>query len=356
MVDVGARLRRQIQRGSGSVKIVSILKLLFFPIASSLFFLYLSPDPSSVHLCPTDPSKLDGCAYPTCPLPRTREGIPCCAQHRCLQPTCDRVRQVEEGSSFCDQHTCSLPCCNALASSTSSSDDVSNISSPLPPFCDLHRPCAREGCPRRCHTRETTGQTALFCGAHYCSVSDCPNQRKEGSSSSDPFCEEHSCVEIGCNKGRNQVEEGSSNHCRPGARFCADHECHAEEGGGRRCLERVDGRVKGAEYCPLHRCVVEDCSEPATGGEGSGRARCVNHRYCVVEGCKEWVFVERIGEDEVRRHPECEHRELFLFILLTPIIVNNNTWPPREQETTQRLITTTHVDQITPRSSKPSTF
>lgn len=149
-------------------------------------------------------------------------------------------------------------------------------------------------------------------------MGDCPHERKEASSS-EPFCEKHSCVEIGCNKARNHVEEGSRSHYRPGARFCADHECHAEEG-GRGCLERVDGRVKGAEYCPLHRCVVEGCSEPATGGEGSGRARCVNHRYCVVEGCKEWVFVEKIGEDEVRRHPECENRELFFFLFKSIIV------------------------------------
>lgn len=228
------------------------------------------------------PIPLDGCAYPTCASPRTREGIPCCPQHRCLQPQCDRPRQVEDGSFFCDKHTCSVTSCNASASS--SAEDA-------PPFCELHRPCAHEGCPRRCHTREQTGQMAPFCGAHYCPVEGCPEERREGGNAT--FCEKHSCIEAGCFNGRSGQDEPS--------RFCVEHECQAEG-----CLARVDVRVRDAEHCPLHRCIVEGCAQPATTEDGG--ARCANHRYCVVDGCREWVFVEKIGGDEVR-HPECENRE-----------------------------------------------
>lgn len=133
-------------------------------------------------------------------------------------------------------------------------------------------------------------------------MGDCPDQRKEASA--EAFCERHSCVEPGCFQGRKKVDEGR-------ARFCADHECHFEGGSG--CFERVDLRVKGCEYCAVHRCVVEGCAEPAM--DGRGEMRCVNHRYCVVEGCKEWIFIEQVGEGEIR-HPECENRKCFFFLLL----------------------------------------
>lgn len=164
-------------------------------------------------------------------------------------------------------------------------------------------------------------------------------------------CEKHLCVEVGCTRARSsgkrrkwwerkmnreqQEQQRDPYYIGAGAgsgtdydlartassRFCEDHECRVE-----RCLERIDVRVKGTEYCPVHRCVVEGCVKPATGGGGGERRgggggarggsamRCLDHRYCVVEGCKEWVFIERKGEEDEVRHPECETRKYcFLF-------------------------------------------
>lgn len=88
-----------------------------------------------------------------------------------------------------------------------------------------------------------------------------------------------------------------------GGRFCADHQCRAEG-----CAERRDSRAPGAEHCALHLCLVEGCTRPAA----AGRTRCENHRYCAVEGCREWIYVAAGADGDVR-YPECEKRECRLY-------------------------------------------
>lgn len=79
--------------------------------------------------------------------------------------------------------------------------------------------------------------------------------------------------------------------------FCEEHTCKAEG-----CNVR---RERDAEHCGRHICRVEDCVKPAAAG---ANRRCDVHRRCAVEGCKEWIYIER-GPDGDIRWPECENRE-----------------------------------------------
>lgn len=129
--------------------------------------------------------------------------------------------------------------------------------------------------------------TTRWCGLHYCTASDsCDEQRAEGSDTK--FCREHICLEPGCHGGKVAVPAGGM--------FCVEHTCKTEG-----CNVR---REREAEHCGGHICRVEDCMKPAMGAN----KRCDLHRRCVVEGCKEWIYIERGPEGDIR-WPECENRE-----------------------------------------------
>lgn len=196
---------------------------------------------------------------------------------------------MDTASFFCERHTCEAGTCTAEVEGKGEKGDPSR-------YCDHHRRCAASGCVRRCHTRDTL-VTTRWCGAHYCQTESCEEQR---SAHSGKYCGTHLCLEPGCGKGKKDMG---------GGRFCADHQCKTDG-----CMERRDQRARGAEHCPLHLCVIEGCPRPAAGG-----SRCENHRYCSVNGCREWIHIEK-GPDCDIKYPECEQRESLASFLVSPLL------------------------------------
>lgn len=145
--------------------------------------------------------------------------------------------------------------------------------------------------------------TVKWCGLHYCHEPSCQSDRAPGNRQ---YCREHICLEPMCGNGKLDMTSG---------RYCLDHQCKTE-----RCFERRDQRTPGTDQCALHICWVEQCPKPAT----VGRNRCDDHRNCREQGCKEYIFIEKGPEGDIK-HPTCENREsalainlLFLFITLKP--------------------------------------
>lgn len=224
----------------------------------------------------------DGCKYPHCEHGKHEGSKGYCPQHCCLAAPhnwCDKPRLVDDGSFFCETHTCEAQTCTAEVAGRGDRGDASRS-------CESHRRCAREGCTARCHTRDT-GATVKWCGLHYCQEASCQGERAAGNRH---HCREHTCMEPMCGNGRLDMGAG---------RYCVDHQCKTE-----RCFERRDQRTPGTEHCALHVCWVEHCPKPAT----LGRNRCDDHRYCREQGCKEYIFIERGPEGDIR-YPACENRE-----------------------------------------------
>lgn len=201
--------------------------------------------------------------------------------HCCLAAphnSCDKPRLVDDGSFFCEVHTCEAQTCTAEVAGRGEKGDVSRS-------CEKHRRCARDGCSRPCHTRDT-GAAVKWCGLHYCHEASCQNDRAPGNNQ---HCREHVCIEPLCASGKKDMGTG---------RYCMDHQCKTD-----RCLERRDQRVRGSEYCALHICWVERCPKPAAVAN-----RCDDHRLCREQGCKEYIFIEKGPEGDIK-YPTCENRE-----------------------------------------------
>lgn len=224
----------------------------------------------------------DGCKYPHCEQGKHEGSKGYCLQHCCLAAphnSCDKARLIDDGSFFCETHTCEAQTCTAEVTGRGDRGDASRS-------CESHRPCARDGCSARCHTRDT-GTTVKWCGLHYCHEASCQSDRAPGNRQ---YCREHICIEPMCGNGKLDMGSG---------RYCLDHQCKTD-----RCFERRDQRTTGSEHCALHICWVEHCPKPAT----VGRNRCDDHRHCREQGCKEYVFIEKGSEGDIR-HPTCESRK-----------------------------------------------
>ncbi|KKY30827.1 hypothetical protein UCDDA912_g09253 [Diaporthe ampelina] len=223
-----------------------------------------------------------GCKYPHCENVKHEGSKGCCTRHCCLaapRNSCDKPRLVDDGSFFCEVHTCEAQTCTAEVAGKGEKGDASRS-------CESHRRCAREGCSARCHTRDT-GTTVKWCGLHYCQEASCQSDRAPGNKQ---YCREHICMEPMCANGKLDMGAG---------RYCMDHQCKTD-----RCLERRDQRTPGSEHCTLHICWVGNCPKPATAGKN----RCDDHRYCREQGCKEYIFIEKGPEGEIK-YPTCENRE-----------------------------------------------
>ncbi|KAH8773446.1 hypothetical protein F5883DRAFT_24889 [Diaporthe sp. PMI_573] len=219
-----------------------------------------------------------GCKYPHCEHGKHEGSKGYCPQHCCLAAphnSCDKPRLVDDGSFFCETHTCEAQTCTAEVAGRGERGDASRS-------CESHRRCARDGCPARCHTRDT-GTTVKWCGLHYCHEPSCQSDRAAGNRQ---YCREHICMEPMCGNGKLDMGSG---------RYCLDHQCKTD-----RCFERRDQRTPGAEHCALHACWVEHCPRPAA----VGRNRCDDHRYCREQGCKEYIFIEKGPEGDIK-YPTC---------------------------------------------------
>lgn len=202
-------------------------------------------------------------------------------------------------SSFCEKHTCEAGSCTAEVDGKGG--DRGDAGGAAARFCDNHRRCAADDCARRCHTRDSL-VVARYCGAHYCRANDsCDKPRSPASG--EGYCAAHLCEEPGCSRPRADLLPGGGDE----ARFCAEHECKADA-----CRMRRAHRARDAEYCWVHLCCVPRCTKPARAGDprdDEGASRCEDHRRCHVGGCREWVYIEKGADGDVR-HVECEKREL----------------------------------------------
>lgn len=228
-----------------------------------------------------------GCKYGHCERGKHEGSKGYCREHCCVAGpanSCERARLAEEGSLFCETHTCEAQTCRAEVAGRGDRGDASRS-------CESHRRCGREGCPAPCHTRDT-GVTVRWCGLHYCHEPSCQSERASADLNS-RYCTAHTCLEPLCASGRLDMGAG---------RYCLDHQCRTD-----RCPERRDQRTPGTDHCPLHVCWVEHCPRPATAGTN----RCLDHRYCREQGCREYILVERGPEGDDIRHPTCDHRESF---------------------------------------------
>lgn len=169
--------------------------------------------------------------------------------------------------SFCQRHTCANPSCAAFCAGSGEPGSPGR-------YCDRHRVCRAQGCPRLCHIREN-GVVAAHCGMHYCRINGCDRERQ-----GEETCAAHACAEQGCGRRRADEAEGL---------FCKGHECKSAG-----CFFR---RRRG-EWCAEHVCARRDCE-----GEAESGGYCERHQLCVVVGCEKYRAV--MGD---RIHDKCEDR------------------------------------------------
>ncbi|PKS10446.1 hypothetical protein jhhlp_002197 [Lomentospora prolificans] len=211
-------------------------------------------------------AQLHSCSKDDCDSRRVIEDdvdLKYCADHRCTASNCKK----EKGPTaiFCPSHTCEGPSCTAYAEGGGNPGSWTR-------YCDRHRVCMNKDCNRLCHIHED-GIAAKYCGLHYCKVSGCDNVRH-----GDQNCEAHSCIEVGCQKGRHEVESV----------YCKSHECKTS---GCRFKRRR------GDWCPEHACSKPNCDR---GAQQNGY--CERHQLCTVPGCERYRSME--GEKTLER---CDH-------------------------------------------------
>lgn len=235
---------------------------------------------TSIHLAPNRLTTLpicltDACMAGDCTGKRIggENKLKYCINHLCEAAGCRDAKQSGGKFHYCVKHTCESEHCAGHSPGKGDSGSPGR-------FCDAHRRCARDGCGRRCHMRDS-GETLRFCGDHYCHFAGCDEGR---SPNSDGHCHRHACYRPACHGGIVAAD----------ARFCADHTCKAQL-----CLLE---RFRSAGWCAGHVCAQRDCNGQGSDSADAG-GYCEKHLRCVVPGCAE----TRLTKGE-RTSEHCETR------------------------------------------------